>query len=123
MMTMTTTTIMVSLQASWREGQLTFFNSPTVSRHQRAIPFSRLGLSSLPAKANSFCDLLTVKTPPLDGRRCSHRQARQELNPQPLVLETSALTIELLAYLLMQDHELILSRGAGYASCNAGSTY
>ena len=29
----------------------------------------------------------------------THLQARQDLNPQPLVLETSALPIELLAYM------------------------
>src|SRR5688572_11627887 len=41
--------------------------------------------------------ILTSKTPPyISG--VIDLQARQDLNPQPLVLETSALPIELLAY-------------------------
>ena len=44
----------------------------------------------------------TGKTPPLETAPCNSRQARQDLNPQPLVLETSALPIELLAYGLHQ---------------------
>ena len=55
----------------------------------------------------------------------NHEQARQDLNPQPAVLETAALPIELLAF-NSQDRPdtlqyLILSRDARYASGNAGN--
>ena len=44
---------------------------------------------------------LTVQDTALDNKEtvsCAERQARQDLNPQPAVLETAALPIELLAY-------------------------
>src|SRR6266496_4326840 len=47
-------------------------------------------------RSDSF-KFLTVKTPP-EFSGVTVLQARQDLNPQPLVLETSALPIELLAY-------------------------
>ena len=67
-----------------------------------------------------------------------HIQARQELNPQPLVLETSALPIELLAFVglmvirlhygpaqqmtvKLPNHMTISFRDEAYASCNADS--
>ena len=48
----------------------------------------------------TYSFILTAKTPPYSQRRsASYLQARQDLNPQPLVLETSALPIELLAFI------------------------
>ena len=69
---------------------------------------------------------LTAKTPPdcPTAALALHLQARQDLNPQPLVLETSALPIELLAYNVGQGqyidtptlNKLTSSRDAAYAS-------
>ena len=54
----------------------------------------------------------------------THLQARQDLNPQPLVLETSALPIELLAYIGTgaNPSPVTLFRGALYVFCNADKT-
>src|SRR5690349_19245805 len=97
MATITARTNSVSWRASGQVGQDTLRNSPAVSRKNNWIGLDFL-LLSLSATMSSFV-LLTAKTPPYIQRRC-HLQARQDLNPQPLVLETSALPIELLAYII-----------------------
>jgi hypothetical protein len=100
MITNTTITMTVKLRASGQVGQDTLRNSPVVSRKKRWILFSCLDFSSLPATASSFFsdgDNAASQLPKRVGRRCC-LQARQDLNPQPLVLETRALPIELLAY-------------------------
>ena len=112
---MTMMTRIVSCLASDHVGHETFLSSPEVSLKYRWIAFGLLVLSanclllvlrvsaSAPTGAScphaifpAFqCAFLTAKTPPYrDGVAL---QARKDSNPQPLVLETSALPIELLA--------------------------
>jgi hypothetical protein len=94
--TITANTSSVSWRASGHVGHDTLRSSPVVSRKNDWIGLDFL-LLSFSATMSSFA-LLTAKTPPYIQRRFSHLQARQDLNPQPLVLETSALPIELLAF-------------------------
>ena len=99
MTTITNKTRPVNCRASGQVGQETFRNSPVVSRKYCCIAFGFL-LLSFSAKLNSFL-FLTAKTPPWFSGVAfilSCLQARQDLNPQPFVLETNALPIELLAY-------------------------
>jgi hypothetical protein len=99
MITKTMITTTVKLRASGQLGQETLRSSPIVSRKKRLILLSRLLFSALPATSNSFlsdADNAAWWTAQ-NGRAALCLQARQELNPQPLVLETSALPIELLA--------------------------
>ncbi len=66
--------------------------------------------------ANSTDIKLRTKRRPERRRRYNLRQARQDLNPQPLVLETRALPIELLAYVHL------CARAAG-RRCRYNSTW
>ena len=65
----TTSTTMVICHASWRVGQETLRNSPTVSRVKRRMGFCFLE-AFLSAKLLSLINILTAKTPPSYGRRC-----------------------------------------------------
>ena len=95
MTTITMSTRMVSWRASGQVGQETLRNSPVVSRNNAGWRFA-FSLSIFLSQGRTPSCILRLKRRPC-RRRC-HLQARQDLNPQPLVLETSALPIELLAY-------------------------
>ena len=77
-----TTTTTVVPTTSFRLGQVTFFISPLVSRrNSRAVTHQCLGLA----------------TSPFSSMDPQSWQAKRGSNPQPAVLETAALPIELLA--------------------------
>jgi hypothetical protein len=88
----TTSTMMVNWVAWRRVGQLTFRSSPIVSLKKRAMKFCFLREAVF---ATIF--LLRIARRRSSVASCCFRQARQESNPQPPVLETGALPIELLA--------------------------
>jgi hypothetical protein len=93
-MTITSKTKPVNWRASGHVGQDTLRSSPIVSRKNDWIA---LGFLPLPfsAKMDSFNGSYGYSA--AQSAALSILQARQDLNPQPLVLETSALPIELLA--------------------------
>src|SRR5919112_5248170 len=64
-----------------RVGQATFFSSLQLSFRYRRTPVSTMGMS--------------LRSQPMGWRRVRRWQGRQDSNLQPLVLETSALPIEL----------------------------
>ena len=98
MTSMTTITTFVKRQASWGVGQVTLRSSPIVSRHQRTRKFGLFISSSFFLAWSSPVKCLKRRL--CGRRRLASKQARQESNPQPPVLETGALPIELLAYKL-----------------------
>jgi hypothetical protein len=101
MTAITMMTISVNRIASCRDGQDTLRNSPTVSWKNLWMLCQKRWKKFIPWRADfksgTVIPPIMVKTPPLlDGvTRKSHetifRQARQESNPQPPLLESGAL--------------------------------
>ncbi len=100
MITNTMITTTVRLRASSQVGQDTLRNSPSRLAEETLDPILAFTFFSF----TSHVELLltdgdnAASLTARKGRAALYLQARQELNPQPLVLETSALPIELLAY-------------------------
>lgn len=95
--TMTNSTSPVNCLTSGQVGQDTLRSSPAVSLKNAVKAFGLLTFAFLSAKV-LLLRFLRLKRRPSHSGVVFFRQARQDLNPQPLVLETSALPIELLAF-------------------------
>src|SRR5205823_7954521 len=105
-----TTTTRVYVRTSWRLGQATLASSPRTSftkslglvRRRLAAACCGVGRLSRSAAPSRFFTILfvsrfTLRTPRSIGEPSVIWQARRDLNPQPPVLETGALPVELRA--------------------------